>query len=73
MGPELVFLLILVCTNVSWSAGKHPHTVFDADFDHPMDGIAQLIDNAIRENKKEDAIELNPVLGLQSRSTGMSH
>ena len=66
-------LLILVCTNVSWSAGKHPHTVFDADFDQPTDGIAQLMDNAYRENKKEDAIELDHALGLQSRSTGMSH
>ena len=66
-------LLILVCTNVSWSAGKHPHAVFDADFEQPTDGIAQLIDNAYRENKKEEAIALNPVIGLQSRSTGMSH
>ena len=73
MGPELVVLLILVCTNASWSAGKQPHAVFDADFDQPTDGIAQLIDNAYRENKKEDMIELNHVLGLQSRSTGMSH
>ena len=73
MGPVLVVLLILVCTNVSWSAGKHPHTVFDADFDQPTDGIDQLMDNAYRENKNEDAIELNHVLGLQSRSTGMSH
>ena len=73
MGPELVVLLIVVCTNVSWSAVKHPHTIFDADFDQQADGIAQLIANAYRENKKEDAIELNPVLGLQSRSTGMSH
>ena len=66
-------LLILVCTNVSWSGVKHPHAVFDADFDQPTDDIAQLMDNAYRENKKEDAIELSPVLGLQSRSTGMSH
>ena len=73
MGPELVVLLIVVCTSVSWSAGTHPHAVFDADFDQPTDVIAQLMDNAYRENKKEDAIELNPVLGLQSRSTGMSH
>ena len=73
MGPELVVLLILVCTNVSWSAGKHPHTVLDADFDQPTDGIAQLMENAYRVNKNEDAIELNPVLGLQSRSTGMGH
>ena len=73
MGPELVVLLILVCTNVSWSTGKHPHTVFDADFDQPRDVIDQLMDNAYRENKNEDAIELNHVLGLQSRSTGMSH
>ena len=73
MGPVLVVLLILVCTNVSWSAGKHPNTVFDAGFDQPTDGIDQLMDNAYRENKNEDAIELNHVLGLQSRSTGMSH
>ena len=73
MGPELLVLLIVVCTSVSWSVGKHPHAVFDADFDQPTDGIAQLMDNAYRENKKKDAIELNPVLGLQSRSTGMSH
>ena len=72
MGPVLVVLLILVCTNVSWSAGKHPHTVFDADFDQPRD-VIELMDNAYRENKNEDAIELNHVLGLQSRSTGMSH
>ena len=73
MGPELVVLLILVCTNVSWSAGKHPERVFDAYFDQPMDSIAQLIGNAYRDNEKEDAIELHPVLKLQSRSTGMSH
>ena len=73
MGPELVVLLILVCTNVSWSAGKHPDRVFDAYFDQPMDSIAQLIGNAYRDNEKEDAIELHPVLELQSRSTGMSH
>ena len=73
MGPELVVLLILVCTNVSWSAGKHPDRVFDAYFDQPMDSIAQLIGNAYRDNEKEDAIELYPVLELQSRSTGMSH
>ena len=73
MGPELLVLLIVVCTSVSWSVGKHPHAVFDTDFDQPTDGIAQLMDNAYRENKKKDAIELNPVLGLQSRSTGMSH
>ena len=66
-------LLILVCTNVSWSDGKYPRTVFDADFDQPTDGIDQLMENAYRENKNEDAIELNHVLGLQSRSTGMSH
>ena len=73
MGPVLVVLLILVCINVSWSAEKHSHTVFDADFDQPMDGIAQLIDNTYIENKKEGAIKRNPVLGMQSRSTGMSH
>ena len=72
MGPELVVLLILVCTIISSSAGKHPHTLFDAEIDQPMDGIAQLIDNAYRENKKEDAIKRNPELELQSRSTGMS-
>ena len=73
MGSELVVLLIVVCTSVSRSASKHPHAIFDADFDQPTDGIAQLMGNAYRENKKEDAIELNLVLDLQSRSTGMSH
>ena len=73
MGSELVFLLILVCTLVTWSAGKYPHTVFDADFDQPTEDFDQLMDNAYTENKNKDAIELNHVLGLQSRSTGRSH